>query len=202
MDWLIQEAAKDLVNAEEEAIAEEHGGERREDGGVGEEGGPALIDEDLPEEGVNADEGVGERAGGDCTDEPLLEEGVGEKQGRVLEFRFREVSSPDPRVGGVAGIILNGEEQGGAWTEEEEGEGRTLTGEGEQCLRLSLKADGAVVRSLYWSGVVMAGLGVSKDGPEDGRLPDGRLAVDRVAGGPEPCWSENLEATDKHRLMS
>jgi len=48
MDWLIQEAAKDLVKAEETVVGEEHGGERMD--GAGEEGGPALDDEGLPDE--------------------------------------------------------------------------------------------------------------------------------------------------------
>lgn len=82
-------------------MGEEHGGERREDG-VGEEGGPALMDEDLPEE---EEEGVGEEAGGACIEEPHPREGVEEKQGRAPETVFREVSSADD-----AGTILNGEE--------------------------------------------------------------------------------------------
>lgn len=50
MDWLMQDAAKDLVNVEEEEeelTGEEHVGERREEG---EDGGAALTD-DLQEEG-------------------------------------------------------------------------------------------------------------------------------------------------------
>lgn len=112
IDWLIQEAAKDLVNAEVEATGEEHGGERREEDSVGEGGGPALLHEDLPkegEEGVKAEEGVGEGVWGACIREPLPEEGVGEKQGRTLETVFREVSSPDTGVGEEAGTVLNGE---------------------------------------------------------------------------------------------
>ncbi len=91
MDWLIQEAAKDLVNAEE-VMGEEHGGDRREEDGVGEEGGPALMDEDLPEEedeGVKAEEGVGKEVGGAWIEEPLPEEEVEEKLGKVLETVFR-----------------------------------------------------------------------------------------------------------------
>lgn len=41
----MQEAAKDLVKAEEAATGEEQREEWREEGGVGEEG-PALMDED------------------------------------------------------------------------------------------------------------------------------------------------------------
>lgn len=72
MDWLMQEAAKDLVNAEEEATGEEHGGERREDG-VGEDGGPVI-------DGL-----VGAEAGGALVEETLPEGGVGDKQDRALE---------------------------------------------------------------------------------------------------------------------
>lgn len=70
----MQEAAKDLVKAEEEAIGEEQRGEWREDGGVGEEGGPALIDDDRSEDeetSMKAEEGVGEEAGGACMEEAL-----------------------------------------------------------------------------------------------------------------------------------
>lgn len=120
MDWLIQEAAKDLVNAEEEVMGEEHGGDRREEDGVGEEGGPALMDEDLPEEedeGVKAEEGVGEEAGRACIEEPLSEERVEEKLGKAPETVFREVSSTDSGVGEDSGTVLNGEEQGGVRAE-------------------------------------------------------------------------------------
>lgn len=138
MDWLIQEAAKDLVNAEEEAMGEVQGGDRREDeDGVGEEGGPARMDEDLPEEedeGVKGEEGVEGEAGRARSKEPLPEEGVGEKQGRVPETVFRDASSADTGVGEDAEITLKGEEQGGV-------EGRAPTGEGERCLRLGLKAE-------------------------------------------------------------
>lgn len=199
MDWLIQEAAKDLVNAEEEVIGEEHGGERREEDGV---------DEGLPEEEEEEeDKGVGEDSGGARSEEPLPEDGVGEKQGRALGTVFREVSSTDTGVGENAGTILNGEEQGGTWTEgEEEEEGRALTGEGERCLRLGLKAEGAVVRPMSWPGVAMAGLGlstrldVSMEGLEGGRLPEGRLEMGRLLRDREPCWSGSLEVTEKHRL--
>lgn len=177
MDWLIQEAAKDLVNAEEEATGEEHGGERRE--------------EDLPEEEEEeAGEGEEEEAGGACIEVPLPEEGIGEKRGRALETVFREVSSADTVVAEDAGAPLNGEEQGGGRTEEEE-EGRALTGEGERCLRLGLKAEEDVVRSVSRPGVTKAGLGlsirldVSDEGREDGRLPEGRHR--------EPCWSDSLK---------
>lgn len=69
MDWLIQEAAKDLVNTDEEGATGEERSEEEDDGGVGEEGGAACMEEDLPEE-----------------------DGVGEKQGRALETLLREVS--------------------------------------------------------------------------------------------------------------
>lgn len=85
-------------------MGEEHGGERREEDWVREEGGPALMDEDLPEEeeeGVKAEKGVGEEEAGACIKEPLP---VEEKQGRALETVFREVSSADD-----AGTMLNGE---------------------------------------------------------------------------------------------
>lgn len=205
MDWLIQEAAKDLVNAEEEVMGEEHGGERREEPGVGEEGGPALMNEDLPEEeeedkGVTAEDCVVEDSGGTCIEEPLPEEGAGETPGRAPETVFREVSSADTGMGENAGTILNGEEQGVARTEEEE-EGRALTGEGERCLRLGLKAEGAVVMSMSWPGLVMAGFNLSTrldasiEGLEDGQRSEGRLV-----GDCEPCWSGSLELTEKYRL--
>lgn len=76
MDWLIQEAANDLENAEEEAVGEEHGGERREEDGVGEKQGGAL-EAELREassagRGVGEDEGTtlnGEEGGGALTGE-------------------------------------------------------------------------------------------------------------------------------------
>lgn len=61
MDWLIQEAANDLENAEEEAVGEEHGGERREEDGVGEKQGGALEAE--LREASSAGTGVGEDEG-------------------------------------------------------------------------------------------------------------------------------------------
>lgn len=144
----MQEAAKDLVNVEEEAMGEEHGGERREDDGGGEEGAPARMDEEEEEdEGVKAEKGVGEEAGGARIEGLLPEEGVGEKQGRALETVSRDVSSG---VGGDVGTTRNGEEQGGART-------GALTGEGERCLELGLKAEGAMVRSESWPGVAMDG---------------------------------------------
>lgn len=163
MDWLIQEAAKDLVNTEEEeeAIAVEHGGERKEEEGVGEEGGAARRDEDLPKEGgVKAEEGVGgEEEGGDRI----------EKQGGALEKE--EVSSG---VGEDADeTSLKGEEQGGDLTEEGGGD---PTGEGERFLRLGLKAEGGAGRSFSWpegskTGEGLSiGLHVSKEALEDGRL--------------------------------
>lgn len=72
----MQDAAKDLVNAELEATGEEHVGERREEG---EDGGAALTDEDLQDE----DEG-----GGSWIWAPG--ERVGEKQGSVLEKESAE----------------------------------------------------------------------------------------------------------------
>lgn len=77
----MQEAAKDLVNAEEDDTGEEHGGERRKEDDMGEEGGPALTDEDCgkeegeeEEEGeavVTAEEGAGEEAWVGCMGDPL-----------------------------------------------------------------------------------------------------------------------------------
>lgn len=192
----MQVAANDLVNAEEEAMGEEHVGERREGDGVGEEGGAALMDEDLP--GVKAEEGVGEEPGGACMEEHLPDGGPGIKQGRVLETVFRELSSADMGVGEDTEAILNGEEQGGAWTKEEGG--RALTGEEERCLRLGLKAEGTLLGSVSWPGVVIAGpstrLEISKEGLEDGRLPDGRLGLARPMRVREPCWSGSLEAKE------
>lgn len=191
MDWLIQEAAKDLVNAEEEVMGEEHGGERREGR---EEGGPALMEEDLSkeeDERVKAEEGVGEEAGGACIEEPLPAEGVVEKLGKALETVFRELSSADTGVGEDPGTILNGEEQGGERTEEE---GRALTGEGERCLRLGLMAE----RSVSWPAVAMSALGlsarlkVSKEGLEDGWLPEGRMEMGGLVGDCKLSWSGSL----------
>lgn len=168
------------MNAEEEAMGEEHGGEWREEDGIGEEGGPARIDEDRPEEeevGVKAEE-----EGRVCMEEPLP----------------IEVSSADTGVGEDAGAILNGEEQGGAWTEEEEG--RALTGEGERCLRLGLKAEGALLRSVSGPWLAIAALStrleVSKEGLEDGRLPEGRQGLARPVGDFEPFWFGSLEVTE------
>lgn len=201
----MQEAAKDLLNAEEEAVGEEHGGERRVGDSVGEEEGPALMDGDFPEEEEesNAGEGVGEEAGGALMEEPLPEEGGGgEKQGRVLGTVFGEVKpSADKRVGEDAGTTLNGEEQGDTGTEEEEEGGRVgeiekaLMGEGELCLRLGLKAEGAVVGSVSMLGLSIR-LGVSKEGREEGRLSVGTLV-----GDAKPCWSGSLDLTEKHRFL-
>lgn len=69
----MQEAAKDLVKAEEEETGEVQGGERREVG-VGEDGGPLIHDL------------VGDEAGGAPVEETLPEEGVGDKQDRALEM--------------------------------------------------------------------------------------------------------------------
>jgi len=146
MDWLMQEAAKDLVKVEEE----EHGGDR----------GAARTDEDLPEE------------------EPLPGEGMGEKQGGALE-----ASSEEAGLGEDAETTLNGEEE--EEEEEEEDGGSALTGEGERCLRLGLKAGGSA------SGPGGAGLS-SRSSQED---------LDRrPMGGPESRRSESLEPTEKHRL--
>lgn len=124
MDWLIQEAARDLVKAEE---------------GVGEGEGAALIDEGLPEEeeeeekdgeeGVKAEVGEGEETGRALTEEDVgeegetalidkdpLEEGVGEKHGRALETAVGEVTPlTEEGEGEDAGTALSGEVQGGAW---------------------------------------------------------------------------------------
>lgn len=137
------------MNAEEEAMGEE----RREEDGVGEEEGGALMVETLPEERV------------------------GDKQERAVETVFGEVKpSTDTGVGEDAGTTLNGEEQGGTRTEEEEGGrgeevGRALTGDGEWCVRLGLKAEG--MSSVSWLWVAVAGLR---------RLRD-----------PESCWSCSLD---------
>lgn len=193
MDWLIQEAAKDLVNAEEEAIGEE----RREEDGVGEEGGPAFTNEDLPDEEEDAVEVLkdgAEEAGRAFMEDTLLEERVGDKQARAPETAFGEVKpSGDKGVGEDAGTALNGEEQGGARPQEEEG-GReeeveeALTGEGERFLKLGLNADGAGESSGSWLEVIRAELGGST------RLDDGH----RMLGNPDPCWSSSLELTEKH----
>lgn len=74
----MQEAANDLVKTEEDEIGEEHEGERRNEDDIGEEGGPALMDEvgdkEEEEEGgavVPPEEGVGEVAGVDCMGDML-----------------------------------------------------------------------------------------------------------------------------------
>jgi len=111
IDWLIQDAAKDLVNAEEDVM----GDDRREEDGVGEEGTPALTNEDLPEAVV----GVGEEAGGAPREETMPAEGVGDEQEKALETEFGEVKpSNDPGVREDAGTTLNGDEQGGRRGEE------------------------------------------------------------------------------------
>lgn len=99
-------------------------------------------------------------------------------------------------MGEDAGTTLNSEEQGGARTEEEEDEGRALTGEGERCLKLGLKAEeGAVVRSESCpGGAVGGGLSTrfSKEGLEGGRL---------VVGDRESWWFGSLEQVlDRARL--
>lgn len=70
----MQEAANDLVKTEEDEIGDEHEGERRKEDDMGEEGGPALMDEvGDKEEGavVPPEEGVGEVAGVDCMGDML-----------------------------------------------------------------------------------------------------------------------------------
>lgn len=116
---------------EEEEIGEEHGGERREKPSVGEGGGPALTDGECPEEeaGVKADVVVGEKEGGGFTEETV----------------FRELSSANKGTGEDTEVILNCEEQEGAWTEEE---GKGEAGEAECCLGLGLKAERALLRSV------------------------------------------------------
>lgn len=89
IDWLIQEAAKDLVNVEEDVLGAEHGGECMEEAIVGEGEGPAVRDEDLPEEedekgGAKAGDGVEEEIGGALMEVPLPEDGSEEKQGTGL----------------------------------------------------------------------------------------------------------------------
>lgn len=44
-------------------------------------------------------------------------------------------------------------------------------------------------------GVAIAGEGLSREGLEDGRLPEGRPVGDRGL-----CWSGSLKLTEKHRL--
>lgn len=94
MDWLIQEAAKDLVNVEEDAMGEEHGGERREvcAAGEGEE----------EEQGARAGEGEGEETGGALMEITLPDEGLGEKQGRALGIVSGEIKPPSDKGVGEA----------------------------------------------------------------------------------------------------
>lgn len=119
------------MNVEEEEMGEEHGGERREEGSVEEGGGPALMDKECPEEeaGVKAEVVAGEKAGGDFTEETVL----------------RELSSANKGGGEDTGVILNGEEQEGAWAMEGE---TGNAGEVERCLRLGLKAERALLTSV------------------------------------------------------
>lgn len=124
MDWLMQEAAKDLVNAEEDETGEEQGGLRREGVGVGEGGGPALIDTDLLKEG-----GVGEKA----EEGAWAEAEVGEERGSVLETEVRELVSG---LGGHTGVAA--EEHGDPWRKEDWGDGG-----GAASLRVGLKAEGS-----------------------------------------------------------
>lgn len=112
-------------------MGEEQGGERRGKPSVGEGGGRVLMDEECPEEkaGVKADVVVGDKAGGGFTEETVL----------------RELSSANKGAEEDAGVILNGEEQEGEWTEEE---GTGEAGEAECCLRLGLKAERDLLRSV------------------------------------------------------
>lgn len=110
------EAARDLVNAEEEQVGEWRGG-------VGKEGVP-LDDEEFPHRGTD---GVGL-----LTEETV--EAVGDKQDSA------EVKTAgDAGVGEDTGMCLKGEEQGGAWTEEALAD---LRGEGERWTRLALETEG------------------------------------------------------------
>lgn len=157
MDWLMQDAAKDLVNADEDETGEEQGGLRRER--VGEEGGPALIDTDLLNEGgvgVKAEEGV------------WVEAKVGEKRGRVLVMEFRE---PVSGLGEHAGIMA--EEYRDPWRKEDWEDGG-----GAVSLRVGLKAEGSGGRSPPCHEVddVSKGQEVSREDLRGGRLRQ------------EPCW--------------
>lgn len=68
-------------------------------------------------------------------------------------------------------------------------------GEGDRCLRLGLKAEGVLLRSVPWPEFATACLSnrleVSK---ED--LEDGRLELERAFPDCEPCWSGSLEMTE------
>lgn len=109
------------------------------------------------------------------------------EQERDLETEFKEVCSADTGVGEDAGTILNGEEQGDSWTEEE---GRVLLGEGEQCLRLGLTAKGSNSATWPREADVSNMLEVFN---ED--LAYGWLGLDRLAWECEQCWSVSLEKT-------
>lgn len=122
------------------------------------------------------DEGLpaGEEQGGACMEDCLPDGGPG-----VPETAFRDLSSADAGVGEDAGPILNGEEQGGA-----------LTGEGERCLR------GTLLGSVSWSGPSVR-LEDSKEGLEDGQLPEGKPGLTRPVQVCEPCWSGSLEPIER-----
>lgn len=107
----MQEAAKDLVKAEDEVTGDEHVGERREEMGGGESGGPALDEEDLSPR-------AGEEEGGAPVEAILPEGGGGDKQERACGAVTGEVKG----TGEAAGITLKGEEQGSIRMDEE-GEG-------------------------------------------------------------------------------
>lgn len=150
----MQEAANDLLNVEEGAVGEEHGG-------------GALLDEGLP---------AGEEQGGACMEDCLPDGGPG-----VPGTAFRDPSSADAGVGEDGGAILNGEEQGGAWT-----------GEGER----GLKAEQTLLGSASRSGPSL-GLEDSKEGLEDGQLPEGKPGLTRLVQVCEPCWSGSLEPIER-----
>lgn len=91
----MQEAARDLLNAEEEVMEDEHGEERSE------EERPVLKDDERREGGEHFREDA--------------EEGGGDKQDRDVRVGFK---GPDgvTGVGEHDGMTLNGDEQGEDWT--------------------------------------------------------------------------------------
>lgn len=118
----MQEAAKDLLNAEDDVMEDGQGEERSK------EEVPVFKDEDFSDE---------RREGAEPFREDT-EEGGGGKQDRDLRVGFKEPVGVTG-VGEDDGMILNGDEQGDDWAEEVGG------GVGRQCVGLGLKAKGTGV---------------------------------------------------------
>lgn len=151
----MQEAAKDLVNVEEDAIGGDPGGERGEEGGLGEEG-PGPLDQ--------AEECGAEEGGGALSEQLLPDDGGAEKHARrVLDGVSGETKPSSAKAaGGDRGVTRKGEGHAVTLTGKEDGVGfgevgEALTVEAEMCR----KTAGGDLKFVSSSLVTVRGLDVS-----------------------------------------